>query len=97
MTKVEKGVAIKRGIIDQLHNMLTNHKERPHHTLNVEVLGAKSGVVVEKDKIVIYANEPVSKIEEKVKKMREEGNYYTICISDLHLAETGEYYLSLLI
>lgn len=97
MTKTAKNGMIKRGVIDQLRNMLTNHEERPHHTVNVEVLGAKSGVVVEKDKIVIYANEPVSKIEEKVNKMRKEGGYYTICISDLHLAETGEYYLSLLI
>lgn len=96
MTKVVKDGIANKGIIDQLHNMLTNHNERPHHTFNVVVKNG-AGKVIEENKIVIYANEPLSKVEEKVKKMRDEGGYYTLAISEIRLEGNGEYYLSLTI
>ncbi len=76
----------------ELQGMLTNHGDRPHHVLHVIVYC--SGKVIEENEFVIYANEPVSKIEGKIEKLKERKVYPTIKIKNIENLN-GKWHLKL--
>lgn len=84
----------KEIIFKQLRSMLTNHCDRPKYVLNV-FLNDSMNHAIGNDKFDIYANEPISKIEEKVTKMREKGGYTTLLLHEIKEIAEKEYTLVL--
>ncbi len=85
MTNLKKNY----GVISQLHSMLTNNPERPKFKLNA-FLEDSEGKIIDSDKFDIYANDPISKIEEKVEKLRTEGNMTTLRIIEMSYCRSEE-------
>lgn len=82
------------GIIEELHSMLTNHTDRPKFILNVFLLTSE-GALIQRSNFEIFANDPISKIEEKVTKMRLKGGITTLKIAQIKKSSDNEYTLEL--
>lgn len=85
----------KKGVIDQLHNMLTNHPERKHSILNVSLIKSEDNSLVGRDEFEIYTNHPEQKIKDKVEKLKLKGDVPTLTIKELVEKSEGEYVLIL--
>ena len=82
----------KLGVINQLHNMLTNHPERKHGMLQVTLISSDNSVLA-KDEFEIYTNHPMQKIKEKVEKLKFKGGIPTLNIKELVEKDEGVFYL----
>lgn len=81
------------GLLNQLHNMLTNHPERMHSKLNVSLISSKDNSLIERDEFEIYTNHPIQKITDKVDKLKTKGGISTLTIKELVEKSAGEYVL----
>ncbi len=88
-------VNYKKGLVSQLHSMLTNHPDRMHSMLEVRLVNRKTDELIDSDRFEIYTNHPVKKIEDKVEKLRTKGDIYTLEIKELVEKSEGEYFLIL--
>lgn len=87
--------AEKNGVVSQLHNMLTNHPERMHSKLEVQLISAKDNTLIDSDSFEIYTNHPFQKIKDKVEKLRTKGGIHTLSIKELVEKSAGTYFLIL--
>lgn len=85
----------RASIVNQLHNMLTNHPERMHSMLNVYLIGSKDNTFITRDAFEIYTNNPVQKITDKVDKLKTKGGIPTLSIWELVEKASGGYLLIL--
>ena len=85
----------KLGVVNQLHNMLTNHPERMHSILDVSLISANDNSLIAKDKFEIYTNHPIKKIQDKIDKLKFKGGIHTLSIKELVEKSAGEYVLIL--
>ena len=85
----------KMSVVNQLHNMLTNHPERKHSKLEVSLISSKNNSLIERDEFEIYTNHPCQKIKDKVEKLKSKGGISTLSIKELVEKKEGEYYLIL--
>ena len=85
----------KMGVVNQLHNMLTNHPERMHSMLNVYLISSKDDSLISKETFEIYTNHPVQKIKDKVEKLRLKGGISSLSIWELVEKSVNEYLLIL--
>ena len=83
----------KLGVINQLHNMLTNHPERMHSMLSITLVSSKDNSLIARDKFEIYTNHPIQKIKDKVDKLKTKGGISTLCIKELVEKSAGQYIL----
>lgn len=93
MSKIMKND--KAGVINQLHNMLTNHPERMHSVLNISLVSAKDNSLIARDEFEIYTNHPCQKIKDKVDKLKFKGGMSTLAIKELVEKSAGNYVLIL--
>lgn len=83
----------KLGVVNQLHNMLTNHPERMHSMLEISLISANDNSLIVKDKFEIYTNHPIKKIKDKVEKLKTKGGISTLKLLELVEKSEGEYVL----
>jgi len=82
-------------LLNQLRRMWTNHPERTHYPLDISVFKHNGKKVIERQKFEIYANDPITKIEEKIEKLKTKGGLTTLTIRKLNKTEDGGYNLEL--
>jgi len=85
----------KMSVVNQLHNMLTNHPERMHSKLEVSVISSENNALLERDEFEIFTNHPIKKIQDKVDKLKFKGGITTLSIKELVEKADKEYVLIL--
>lgn len=82
------------GVISQLRSMLTNHNDRPEFVLKVQLYDKEDNMISE-DEFHIYANDPVTKVYEKVEKLRVKGGFHSLKVLKMNKTFNNTYELCL--